>query len=107
MSAPSLLISINELLISIIELLISIIELLISINELLISINKDVGAIFIDIYKLIIDINKDGDGHSTQRVLPLKELLNTILEIGQIDMKSSEVQFIMPIIIYYFRLTSL
>ena len=33
----------------------------------------DAVSIFIDINKLIIDINKDGVGHITKRVLPVKE----------------------------------
>ena len=33
----------------------------------------DVVAIFIDINKWIIDINKDGVGHITKRMLPVKE----------------------------------
>ena len=58
----------------------------------------DAGAIFVDINKWIIDINKDGDGHSKYTTSALRErAMNTRLEIGQIDMKSSEVQFIMPI----------
>ena len=33
----------------------------------------DAVSIFIDIKKLIIDINKDGVGHITKRMLPVKE----------------------------------
>ena len=33
----------------------------------------DAVSIFIDINKLIININKDGVGHITKRMLPVKE----------------------------------
>ena len=45
------------------------VSIFIDINKLIIDINK----LIIDINKLIIDINKDGVGHITKRMLPVKE----------------------------------
>ena len=44
--------------------------------SIFIDINKwfiDISKWFIDINKWIIDINKDGVGHITKRMLPVKE----------------------------------